>query len=126
MRLANKVALITGAARGIGRGIARRFAREGADLIIVDRDKQAGEETAAEIAREFGVATVFKAANLGYEDQACAVVEASANEFGRLDILVNNAQGFNGLAPLLEKTTGEFDYSLRTGLYASFWTMKTA
>jgi NAD(P)-dependent dehydrogenase (short-subunit alcohol dehydrogenase family) len=126
MRLANKVALITGAARGIGKGIARRFAREGAALIIVDRDKQAGEETAAEIAREFGVPAMFKPANLGYEDQACAVVEASANEFGRLDILVNNAQGFNGLAPLLEKTTGEFDYSLRTGLYASFWTMKTA
>jgi NAD(P)-dependent dehydrogenase (short-subunit alcohol dehydrogenase family) len=125
-RLDGKVVLITGAARGIGQGIARRFAREGATLVIVDRDRDLGEAATASLVEEFGVKASFLTANVGYEDQACGVVQQAGEAHGRLDVLVNNAQGFNGLSSLLDKTTGEFDYSLRTGFYASFWTMRTA
>jgi len=125
-RLSGKVVLITGAAKGIGYGISRRFAREGATLVIVDRDGDLGAESSAGIADEFGVDVTFLQANMGYEDQAVGVVEQTGEKYGRLDVLVNNAQGFNGLSGLLDKTTGEFDYSLRTGFYASFWTMRTA
>jgi NAD(P)-dependent dehydrogenase (short-subunit alcohol dehydrogenase family) len=125
-RLDGKVVLITGAARGIGQGIARRFAREGATLVIVDRDSDLGEAATASLVEEFGVKASFLTANVGYEDQACGAVQQAGETHGRLDVLVNNAQGFNGLSNLLDKTTGEFDYSLRTGFYASFWTMRTA
>jgi NAD(P)-dependent dehydrogenase (short-subunit alcohol dehydrogenase family) len=125
-RLDGKVVLITGAAKGIGRGIARRFAGEGATLVLVDRDKELGEATAAELVDDFGIKASFRQANVGYEDQACDAVRDAGETHGRLDVLINNAQGFNGLSSLLDKTTGEFDYSLRTGFYASFWTTRTA
>jgi NAD(P)-dependent dehydrogenase (short-subunit alcohol dehydrogenase family) len=125
-RLDGKVVLITGAAKGIGRGIARRFAGEGATLVLVDRDKDLGEATAAELVDDFGIKASFRQANVGYEDQACDAVRDAGETHGRLDVLINNAQGFNGLSSLLDKTTGEFDYSLRTGFYASFWTTRTA
>ncbi|MCW2529110.1 MAG: short-chain dehydrogenase/reductase [Pseudonocardiales bacterium] len=125
-RLDGKVVVITGAAKGIGRGIARRFATEGASLVIIDRDKELGAATTAALVEDFGVEALFLQANMGYEDQACGVIEEAGNKLGRLDVLINNAQGFNGLGPLIEKTTGEFDYSLRTGFYASFWTLRTA
>jgi NAD(P)-dependent dehydrogenase (short-subunit alcohol dehydrogenase family) len=125
-RLDGRVVLITGAAKGIGEGIARRYAQEGATLVIVDRDQELGQATTTGIADEFGVKATFLRANVGYEDEICPVVKEAGETHGRLDVLVNNAQGFNGLAPLLEKTTGEFDYSLRTGFYASFWALRTA
>lgn len=125
-RLDGKVVLITGAAKGIGRGIARRFAGEGATLVLVDRDEELGEATAAELVGDFGIKASFRQANVGYEDQACDAVREAGETHGRLDVLINNAQGFNGLSSLLDKTTGEFDYSLRTGFYASFWTTRTA
>jgi NAD(P)-dependent dehydrogenase (short-subunit alcohol dehydrogenase family) len=125
-RLDGKVVLITGAAKGIGRGIARRFAGEGATLVLVDRDEELGEATAAELVDDFGIKASFRQANVGYEDQACDAVREAGETHGRLDVLINNAQGFNGLSSLLDKTTGEFDYSLRTGFYASFWTTRTA
>lgn len=126
MRLEHKVALITGAGRGIGLGIAERFAREGARLALVDRDIETAQAAASDLEQRFGVeATPFKC-NVGYEDQVATTVAEVIDRFGGIDVLVNNAQGFNGVAPLVEKTTGEFDYSLRTGFYASFWTMRAA
>jgi NAD(P)-dependent dehydrogenase (short-subunit alcohol dehydrogenase family) len=124
MRLTDKVVLITGAARGVGKGIARRLLREGAAVVIADRDRVEGEEVATQFAKEFTSPVEFMPVNVGYEDQVTRMIADVESTFGRLDVLVNNAQGFNGLAPLVEKTTGEFDYSLRTGFYSSFWAMR--
>jgi NAD(P)-dependent dehydrogenase (short-subunit alcohol dehydrogenase family) len=126
MRLEDKVALITGGGRGIGRGIAQRFAGEGASVVIADRDLASAELAAEELAKEFGVATAAFATNVGYEDRVEALIEGVRSEMGRLDVLVNNAQGFNGVAPVTEKTTGEFEYSLRTGFFGTFWAMRAA
>ena len=126
MRLSGKVVLITGGAVGIGRGIARRLIREEATIVIADRDRTEGEEAARQLSEEFGREVGFIQVNVGYEEEVERMIAEVDQKFGRLDVLVNNAQGFNGLAPLLEKTTGEFHYSLRTGFYSSFWAMRAA
>jgi 3-oxoacyl-[acyl-carrier protein] reductase len=126
LRLARRVAVITGAAHGIGAGIARRFAREGAVVIVADRDGEGAETVASELHEVFDIISGHITANVGYENQVISMIEKVIRDYGRIDVLVNNAQGFNGMAALEEKTTGEFDYSLRTGLYASFWAMRAA
>jgi NAD(P)-dependent dehydrogenase (short-subunit alcohol dehydrogenase family) len=124
MRLADRVVVVTGGAQGIGRGIARRLAREGAAIVIGDRDQLKGEETAAELSAEFATPALFRQVNVGYEEQVNDFFVWVGDQVGRIDVLVNNAQGFNGVAPIETKTTGEYDYSLRTGLYSSIWAMQ--
>ena len=126
MRLADRVIVVTGAARGIGKGIARRLAREGATIMIGDRDQEAGEATARELGADFATPVLFRQVNVGYEDQVTDFFGWVGREMGRVDVLVNNAQGFNGVAPIEAKSTGEYDYSLRTGLYSSIWAMQAS
>jgi NAD(P)-dependent dehydrogenase (short-subunit alcohol dehydrogenase family) len=126
VRLADRVIVVTGAARGIGKGIARRLAREGATIMIGDRDQEAGEATARELGADFATPVLFRQVNVGYEDQVTDFFGWVGREMGRVDVLVNNAQGFNGVAPIEAKSTGEYDYSLRTGLYSSIWAMQAS
>ncbi|MFO1059405.1 MAG: SDR family NAD(P)-dependent oxidoreductase [Dongiaceae bacterium] len=90
-RLANRVALVTGAASGIGKGIALAFAREGADLVVADR---VAEEGAAEVMagiRQAGRAALFVRTDVADEGSVRAMAAAALGRFGRVDILVNNA-----------------------------------
>jgi 3-oxoacyl-[acyl-carrier protein] reductase len=89
MRLQNKVALITGGARGIGKTTAKRFLQEGASVVIADFDDQTGKETEAEL-RTIGPITFVKA-NVTQTTDAEAMVRAVLDAYGRIDILVNNA-----------------------------------
>jgi len=88
--LSGKVALVTGASRGIGRGIALSFASEGCDLLLTGRDQAALDAVAAAI-RSKGRKAVVVALDLRSEAAAQTLVEAARREFGHLDILVNNA-----------------------------------
>ncbi len=90
MRLRDKVALITGAGRGMGRLAALTFAREGARVIAADVSANAGEETVAQISGAGGQAA-FVAADVSKEDQVRAMVRGGIERFGRLDVLYNNA-----------------------------------
>ena len=92
MRLADKVALITGGGRGIGRVIALAFAREGADIAICARTEAELKNTAAEV-EKLGRRCFFKVCDVTVKDQCAAVVQGAIGHFGRLDILVNNAGG---------------------------------
>jgi NAD(P)-dependent dehydrogenase (short-subunit alcohol dehydrogenase family) len=92
MRLADKVALITGGGRGIGRVIAMAFAREGADIAICARTESELKSTAAEIER-LGRRCFYGVCDVTINEQCVAVVEGARRHFGRLDILVNNAGG---------------------------------
>src|SRR5688572_3824963 len=100
MRLKNKVAIVTGAGSGFGAGIARRFAAEGAKVIVNDINAQAGERVAAEIGAQFVQADVTRS-----EDWAKLARSAAGN----LDIVVNNAGWTHRNKPYLEVTESEFD-----------------
>lgn len=85
--LAGKVAIVTGGASGIGRGIAERFLAEGARVVIADLDRDRGEALAA----EFGAAATFRVTDVADPLQVSALVESAVETFGGLDIMVNNA-----------------------------------
>jgi len=90
MRLAGKVAIITGGARGIGRETALLFAREGARVVLGDLDAEAGDATVREI-RAAGGEALFVSVNVADAGQVQAMADATVERFGRIDILVNNA-----------------------------------
>lgn len=118
-RLQDKVALIIGAARGIGRGIAERFAEEGAQIVIGDIETDAGRATADVLGAEFIATDIAK-----FED-AKAAVGLALTRFGRLDILVQNA----GIFPwqLIEETSPEdWDRVLGVNLRGAFLAARAA
>src|SRR3546814_8526707 len=104
-RLEGKIAIVTGGGRGLGYGTARRLAREGATIAIAEIDEETGPIARAEIEKDFGVPVVFRRTDIGQEIDAKALVEEVYDQFGRIDILVNAAQGFTPLALIEDKTT---------------------
>src|SRR5690349_14377956 len=107
MLLQNKVAIVTGGAAGIGRGIVDLFAAEGARLFVVDANRAGVEAACDEVTRGGGVARPFGGDVRRQQDMA-AVVDAAIGEFGRIDILVNNA-GIYPRLRFLEMTETEWD-----------------
>lgn len=101
-QLAGKVALVTGAGRGIGRGIALRLARDGADVTLVDLGLGGIDAVAEEIVEIGSKATTF-VADISERDQVFAAVEHAASTLGGFDIMVNNA-GIALVAPLIDTT----------------------
>lgn len=114
MSLSGKVAIITGAARGIGRACAERFAREGAKVVVADIDQARGQETAAAIS-EGGSETLFVACDVGDSVQVSGLITASVDAFGALDVLVNSA-GILHNSDFLDVTEEDFDHVLRVNL----------
>lgn len=124
MQLAGKVAIVTGATRGIGRAIALAFAREGADVLVHGRDAAAGQAVCAAIAA-LGRRAVWHAADLGSVEQARGVVAAALAAFGRLDVLVNNAGLFQRL-PALELEEADWNCLLDVNLRGAFFCAQAA
>jgi NAD(P)-dependent dehydrogenase (short-subunit alcohol dehydrogenase family) len=117
-RLAHKVALITGAASGIGRASALRFAQEGARVAVVDVQDVLGEETAAAI-RTAGGDACFIHADVSQGADARAMIDAALQRFGRLDILFNNA-GVGKHIPFEALTEAEWDRIVNIDLRGVF------
>ena len=95
MLLKDKVALITGSAHGIGRGIAEKFAREGCDLIINGLHLDSAQKVAEEI-KSLGREAIAIKADIGNSAEVNKMIKTAADKFGRIDILVNNAGGVSG------------------------------
>ena len=91
MNLNDKVAVVTGAAQGIGRAIAETLARRGADVVVADLQAERAEATAKEITASTGRRAVAVQVNVADNDSAKAMIDRAITEFGRIDILVNNA-----------------------------------
>lgn len=99
LQLTGKSAVITGGSRGIGKAIARALSREGVDVALIARDLAAAEASAAEIAAESGRTVRAYRADTGQESEVHAAFAAIASDFGRIDVLVNNAAKVAGHAP---------------------------
>jgi glucose 1-dehydrogenase len=119
MRLLGKVAIVTGAGRGIGRAIARGYAREGANLVIAEIDQVSGHEAAEEV-EGLGRRARFVATDVSRKNQIERMVEAAIAEFGRIDVLVNNA-GIHTSQPFLEVSEESFDFVVNTNLRGAFF-----
>jgi len=108
MRLVNKTVIISGAGSGFGEGIARRFADEGARVIVNDINAEAGQRVADEIVAGGGTAR-FQAADVAVDREVEALVGAAVEAYGGLDIMVNNAGITHLNRPMLEVDEAEFD-----------------
>ncbi len=118
--LSGKVALVTGGSRGLGAAMTRSFARAGADVVIASRKLEACERLAAEVRAETGRRALAVACHVGEWGQVEALAEAAWAEFGRIDVLVNNA----GMSPLYDhvREVGEelYDKVLAVNLKGPF------
>lgn len=108
MRLRGKVAVITGAAAGFGEGMARRFAAEGAKLVVSDINEDGGRRVAGEIVQGGGEASFVKA-DVSKRADVSALVESAVSTYTRLDILVNNAGYTHRNQPMLDVPEDQFD-----------------
>ncbi|QIN78517.1 glucose 1-dehydrogenase [Rubrobacter marinus] len=118
-RLGGKVAIVTGAASGIGRVSAERFAAEGARVVVADIDADGAEGVAAGIVKGGGEATHVRC-DVSRADDARAMVEAAVERYGGLDVLFNNAGYTNPPRPFGETTEEELDRSLAVNVKGVF------
>lgn len=135
--LTGKTAIITGAGRAvlsdgncgsIGYGIATAYAREGANLVITGRNLKKLEDAKEELERLYGIKVLPVQADVsaGGDNEAVVqnVVKQAIEAFGRIDVLINNAQASASGVPLAEHTTEQFDLAIYSGLYAVYYYMK--
>lgn len=124
-RLQGKVAVITGAASGIGEATARLFAFEGAAVLLADINDEKGEELAADIARSGGQAT-YVHADVAREADVKAMIDAAVSIHGRLDTVFNNAGFAGATGPIAEIPVEEFDATMGVLLRGVFLGVKHA
>ena len=135
--LQGKTVIITGGGRAtledgragsIGYGIARAYAKEGANIVITGRNKQKLEDAKEELERLFGVKVLALQADIsaGTDNAAIAksVAEQTVEAFGSIDVLINNAQASASGVTLADHTTEQFDLAMYSGLYATFHYMQ--
>ncbi|MBE9222366.1 SDR family oxidoreductase [Cyanobacterium stanieri LEGE 03274] len=118
MKLKNKVAIVTGGSKGIGKGVAEVFSQEGAKVIIVANGAKDGEEAASAIKAQGGDATFIKC-DVSNEENVKAVVEQTISIYKQIDILVNNA-GIGTYKSVLDCTSEEWDRCLAVNLKGYF------
>lgn len=122
--LADRVAVVTGAGRGIGRAIASVFARAGCKVVIATRGREAGDAVVAAITGKGGTAALH-VCDLGSREACRAAVEAAGCRFGRLDIVVHNA-GVYPICALADMAEETLEQTLSVNLKAAFWLTQAA
>jgi len=126
-RLESKVAIVTGAGQGVGRGVARAFAAEGASVVIANRTEKTGRAVAAEIESQFadrGARALYVQTDVSDERSVRAMVETAAHELGSIDVLVNNATPTGGMARLEKMTNEAMEQHIRVNYYGAYWAMQ--
>lgn len=124
-RLEGKVAIVTGGGDGIGRGITRRFASEGAKVLVAEINPATGEAVAAECRDEFGADVRFLATDAADKADNLAMVAHAIDAWGTVDILVNNAWGNGGgIGRFEHKSDEELERGLKMGFLGPVWAMQ--
>jgi len=121
--IAGRVVIVTGAARGIGRGVAHHLARRGARLVVTGRKPTHLESLATEL-DEIGAEHLSLAFDVADRDAALAMAAQAIEHFGRIDGLVANAQSFRSVTPLAEVTPTDMDVLFETGPKGTLWLMQ--
>ena len=114
--LKDKVAIITGGSRGIGKAIAERFAQEGCNLLLASRTKSELEKTAESIKKQFPVKVSSYQTDIGNENEVISMVQQTITEFGKLDILVNNAAIIGPMGEISKIDGKEFFNTLQNNI----------
>lgn len=122
--LTGKVALITGGSRGLGAQMARDYAKNGADVVVVSRNKEACEEIAHEVT-QMNQRAIAISADVTKMSDIQSMLKTTIDEFGKLDILVNNA-GANATNPVIEATEEEWDFIYNINLKALYFCSQQA
>lgn len=117
-RLKNKIAVVTGSGSGMGEGIARLFAEEGARLVVSDRDLKAAEEVAASL-NEQGFAAIARKADVSVETECRELIDSAVEHFGRIDVLVNTV-GWSMRGTIEDTTVAEWDGVFAVNVRSSF------
>lgn len=124
-QLENKVAIVTGASRGIGKAIAEVFAREGATVVICGRKQETLEQVAAEVKGLAGRLLPL-ACHVGRLEELQRLVDTTTRDFGRIDILVNNAATNIAQGPAIEMDDGQFDKMVEVNLKSTYRLVRLA
>ena len=124
-RLEGKVSIITGAASGIGRQTALRFAQEGAPVVVADRNRRAGEET-LRLVEEAGGQALFTPLDVADPEQVVGMVARTTERFGRIDVLVNAAAILIRTPPLADVEERDWDLMMDVNLKGLFFCCKYA
>jgi NAD(P)-dependent dehydrogenase (short-subunit alcohol dehydrogenase family) len=125
-KLKGKKAIITGGDSGIGKAVAIAFAREGADVLISYLDEEEDAQDTASLIKKAGQKAVTVPGDISKEEHCRHIIEKAIQEFGGIDILVNNAAYQMAHESLQEVTTEEWDFTFRTNVYAMFHLCKAA
>lgn len=124
--LDGRVAIVTGAADGIGRGIARCFAGAGAKLLVADIDEGANVMAAEELRDELGADVRAMRVDVSRKQDVLDMVAAAGDSWGQVDVLVNNAWGGGRLCRVEQKPDDLFDAGFHVGFYGPLWAMQAA
>lgn len=124
MRFTGKVCLVTGAGSGIGRAAAQRFAAEGGQVVVIDRDETGGQETVDLITAAAGSA-IFSKCDVGNEEQIKAAVDLAVTKWGKIDVVVNNAAMMT-FKKIVDLTSQEWDQVMAVNLRSVFLFCKYA
>ncbi len=124
-KLDNKVAIITGGGTGIGRAIADDFAAHGARLVIACRSKDVGERTVNDL-KKLGTEAIYIKTDISKPDECKRLVKETLDNFGKIDILINNAGISTSFIPFMEMSEDQFDLVVDTNFRGTFFLSQAA
>lgn len=125
-KMEGKVVIVTGGGKGIGFGVSTAYAKEGANIVITGRTKATLENAKAKLEKELDVKVLAVPADGGKEEDVQNVIKQTIEKFGRIDVVINNAQASKSGTLLVDHSKEDFDLAINSGLYGVFNYMKFA